>query len=184
MIVLLLGALALAAPARAPFTLAGTLAAGVSPPSVGVIGALHAAWQPGWMGIELTGREGYWSADQRIVSTIGLSVRIRMTPAVFAHAGLAHQHEAPLALMREQPIGAAAGTAAGLLHRSGFQAGLGAEVPLPIGSQQRWRWRIELGASLFPDPHGQQVQGWLEQGIALDIGKRRGDPDSFRSPGG
>lgn len=180
MIALVLGALALAAPADRPFTLAAGIATGVGAPSVGAAGSLRAMAHLGAFGVEGVIREGVYSAEARTVGALSLSGRWRATRVLAVRAGFVHHHEVPLDVLADQPLAAVFGSAEGIVHRSGLEGAVSLDLPLGWGDQDRWGLLVEVGASGFPEaghhgdaPRGPAVYGWIEGGITFDVGRRR-----------
>lgn len=181
MLALVLGALALAAPADRPFTLAAGLATGIGAPSIGVAGSVRGIAHLGSFGIEGVIREGVYTAATRTVGALSLSGRWRATRALAVRAGFVHHHEVPLDVLLDQPLAATFGTADGIVHRSGLEGAVSLDLPLGGGARDRWGLLLEVGASGFPEGgrHGAEARGpavyaWVEGGITLDVGRRRG----------
>ncbi len=174
MLALLLLPLALAA--DFPVTLVGGYGASAAPGSYG--GFLQGgivAW-PGRspVGLDVSAREGLFTADTRMVGTIDAGARWQAAGPLYLRGGFAHHHETPIAMAKEHPIATTLGSLPGIGHRSGLGAGVGIDVPIDYPAlQERLGLVIELSVSAFPDRNGPPVYVFLEQAWTIDAGKRR-----------
>ncbi len=80
-------------------------------------------------------RLGYASTNTRIYEFFSFGAQLSTTAfdgdvRPFARVSACHQHEETVDLLRAEPVGALAGVANGLHHRTGFEGGVGLEVAL------------------------------------------------------
>lgn len=182
-LLLLLGLARADGPTGYPFALeAGVCGgAGLSSPyaSGGVSGlgcvAARALLQGRRFAGELSFREGWAGADARSVGGLYLGARARLGERLFARGGFSHHHEVPAALVEEQPLGAALGSAVGIRHRSGLELGVGALLPVEermLGD--RLGVSLSLSASAFPDRLGPVVYTFADLTAVVGVGRARG----------
>ncbi len=150
---------------------AGTgLAAGGGPTSA----VLRVLYEGQSAAFEFTGREG-WApgADARSLGSLFFGARWRFAP-VHVRVGFAHNHEVPWEALRTSPIGSFAGTAEGINHRSGIEAGFGLAVPLETPGG-RVRTELDLAGQWFPDPKGPPAYLLVEWTLALGLVPTKAD---------
>lgn len=187
MLIVALASVALAAEPNYPVTVYAGLGGGVGP-GVQVEGA--SGVEPdlsggGWgvgratvnvkrFGLDLGLRSGLMAGDLREVGAI--SGGLRWAPGLpYARVGFVHHHETPWAVVKEDPVMAAIGSAEGIRHRSGLDLAVGLAgamnpVELP---EQRLRAFVELSVIGFPDDHGPHVYGTLDLGFGYSLGRDR-----------
>ncbi len=167
----LLAIIAYAAPLVTPEVMAGISlggGAGLGPGSGGGSGGVAATWFPiGRLGINAGVREGVWASPTRTLGEIDAGIRYRASPAIDVIAGFVHYHETPWADFLGDPIGATAGVASGIDHRSGGQLGLSWGTGLFDSPNLRGVLRVDGTATVLagvgPLAYGQVNAGfWLE----------------------
>jgi len=135
------------------------LEGGVREGAVGVIGDI--------------GDPGLAESDGVFVGCIDLLGRFDVGPVVLK-AGLAHHHETPAPVVRDNPVGTTIGVADGIVHRSGFEVGVESDLEVrrllpdaeaPIVDQLRLV--TALAADYMPDDGGPHLTTWLEAGLQL-----------------
>lgn len=161
-------------PGSFPVRLSGGLVGGLGGGEAGTMAAGRAMLRGGRFALEGAAREGWYFTPSRSVGALFLGARYLPNGPAFARVGLAHHHEVPQAAFLAAPGGAIAGTAEGINHRSGFEAGVGlwAPVPTPVWDG-RMGLLIDLSAELLPDDKGPMRYVALEVGMYLDVGKPR-----------
>lgn len=177
MILALLSALALAAPADHPVTLAGGLGATAGPPSIGgyAVGRMVLYPKRGTLGLELAGREGLVTSDARTLGAIGLQGRWSpFANGVFLRGGFVHHHETPYALATAEPMAAALGSLPGIRHRTGGELAIGWDLKIPERALgDRLGLAIDASVAAFPDDNGPPLYMFLEQTWTVDVGRSR-----------
>jgi len=160
-------------------TLLGGPAGLAGPPSLGG-GVEGRAWLAGERGaIEVGARELYTSEDERMVGAIfaGARVAIGELP-LYWRLGFAHNHETPMNLVLESPVGAVAGTLEGIRHRSGAEVGLAwSRLVTPAlldGSAlgDRLGVNADLGFAAFPDDKGPHFYVYGGAQLTVGLGER------------
>lgn len=100
---------------------------------------------------ELASGAGLAGSDGLAVGNIHLVARVPVGPLVL-RAGLAHHHETAAPLVGRDPLRTTAGTHPGIVHRSGFEAGVEGLLPLSrLVPGGRWAERSALTAGLAAD---------------------------------
>lgn len=158
---------------------AATVGAGIhvlaAPPSLGAgvnaRAALHLG--RGWSVVALAA-EGVASPSTRTLARIGLDVGKTIGPLTL-RAGFAHVHETPWATFVDAPIASVAGVAPGIVHRSGFEVGVGADRPVAL-FDDRLGVLVDLGVAWLPDRGGPPITVALSVEATLDLGRRQGPP--------
>lgn len=118
-------------------------------------------------------REGLYRADLRSVGALFFGARYTPATPWSARVGFAHHHEVADEVLFDSPVGALAGTAPGIRHRSGIEVGGGRHwvVPGPwedgrVGAQ------LEVAAAWLADPRGPAVYGFVDLLVTVDAGPR------------
>ena len=129
----------------------------------------------GKIGADLGLREGLSSTGT--VGAIFAGPRYSPVPGLHLRTGFAHHHETPMDIAKQDALGAIAGVAPGIVHRSGLEVGLGVgkalstglASALPLG--ERLGWEIDLGLSWMLDDGGPPVTGWLGLSGTIGVGQ-------------
>jgi len=103
------------------------------------------------------GRVGYGSVNDRSLVTLIIGAQLwgRLGPArPYLRAAVEHQHEEPIASVRNDPFGALFGVGDGIRHRAGGDFAAGVDLPLHHGPQLDVYATVEAVADWFPDPRG------------------------------
>jgi len=119
------------------------------------------------------GGPGLAESDGVFVGSIDLQGRIDLGAVVFK-AGLAHHHETPASGVVEDPVGTTIGVGDGIVHRSGFTAGVESGLPvrrlLPEAKApfvDQLHLVSALAADWMPDDGGPNFTAWFEMGVQL-----------------
>ena len=122
----------------------------------------------GAVGVHLAAREGVASTDTRTLGGLFAGLHVFLPGPLYARAGFAHYHETAWAQFTDDPFASFAGVATDIVHRSGFEAGAGVDVPLPPTSPiPGLGFLVDGSATVLPDSQGSPVYGWLELGLTL-----------------
>lgn len=116
--------------AEAPVHLIAGASATVGPPSLGAGTLGRIAFTPfKTVGFEAGAREMVATRDTRLLGSVFFGLRGITTPASWIRAGFAHHHETPWDVVKDDPVGAIAGIAPDIIHRSGAEVGFGVAPP-------------------------------------------------------
>ena len=123
--------------------------------------------------IDLLGRFGYGTVDERMITYVSLGGTIygrlgRVRP--YARLAFVHQHEEPLPAVAENPFGAIFGVGDGIRHRGGFGTSLGLDVPVAKSKATELTLGFDVSGSYFPDPRGPKVYGGGSLWLGLNFG--------------
>lgn len=123
--------------------------------------------------IDLLGRLGYGTVDERMITYVSLGGTIygrlgRVRP--YARLAFVHQHEEPLPGVAEDPFGAIFGVGDGIRHRGGFGTSLGLDVPVAKSGKTELTLGFDVSGSYFPDPRGPQLYGGGSLWLGLNFG--------------
>jgi hypothetical protein len=126
---------------------------------------------------ELRLREGVAASgkpDERQVGGVAAGARVLLPappvliPSFFV--AFSHQHEVPMAAFRKAPLQSLFGVGEGIVHRSGFETGIGLELrPDPTGVFGIW---ADGTALIYPGTPGPPVTLLAEIGISLSFGPK------------
>lgn len=182
MLAVLLAARLLAAEAPPyPATLVGALVPelGVGgDTSLGVHGVGRVLVHGRRLSADVAGGEGYAGLRQVHLGSIFVGARLPLGALGYTRLGFYHQHEATLAVLRDQPVGVLAGVAEGIDHRSGVQLAVGFDRPWDLVTEDAAWGRIgnglELAVSAFPDDQGPHLYVGLALTSSVRVGPRRG----------
>lgn len=121
--------------------------------------------------VELLGRIGYATVDERLIELVGIGGRftIPVDPVrPYARVGLVHQHESPVAGVPEDPFGALFGVGDAIRHRGGFEFGLGAAFPFAQTRYFSFYAHAEAVVDWFPDERGPSFYAGGNAGVGFD----------------
>lgn len=122
--------------------------------------------------VDLGGRTGFLFGPLREATGVNLALRLHAGELLFLRAGLVHQHETPWDTFLEDPVGSLAGSAHGIGHRSGLDAGLGLRGTLPAISTTAVHVSLAALLTWLPDPDGPPLYGVLESTLTIDLGRK------------
>ena len=118
-------------------------------------------------------REGLYTDDLRSVGALFFGLRWTPAHPLSARLGFAHHHEVPDEVLFDTPVGAVAGTAEGIRHRSGAELGLGWHLPIDaVWEPGRLGAQVELSAAVLGDDQGPRAYGFVDLLFTLDAGPR------------
>jgi hypothetical protein len=160
--------------ATRPVGLVGGAGFAAGPPSIGG-GTVGRLWiDLVQIGLEAAARENLVTADPRLMGTIFVGLRRQFGRSVYARAGFSHHHETPWDVLQTDLGGAIAGTARGITHRSGIEAGGGLVWPF-IGTQIEDQAGIVGDASVgwMPDATRPSVYVFAELDLVTWVGPTR-----------
>ncbi len=121
--------------------------------------------------IELAGSEGWMTGDSRQVGNFQLGLRRYLYRGTYLRLALSHNHEIPEAVLLEEPFAALSGSADGIDHRSGVEAGTGWTWTLPWEPlKRRLGVKHDLSVAWFPGGEGVHVYGGFEWGLTVNLG--------------
>jgi len=150
---------------------------GGTPAGVGVGAGGHvggrALLQLGRLAGDFGVREGLYRADFRSVGALFFGARYTPASPWSARVGFAHHHEVADEVLFETPVGAVAGTAPGIRHRSGVEVG-GGRHWVVSGPWEDGRVGVQLegAAAWLADPRGPSVYGFVDLLLTVDAGPR------------
>ena len=129
--------------------------------------------------LEAGAREALASEDDRMVGAIFFGARFTPPSPLHLRVGFAHNHETPMAVVQAQPVASTLGTAEGIRHRTGLEAGIGVSGLLPQAAPlPAWFWgrsgvAADLSLGVLPDHNGPHVYAYLDLTGTLAVGPRR-----------
>lgn len=127
------------------------------------------------IGLDLRLRELVASAEPRVVSTIDFDLRWPGGPGPYLDLGFSHHHEVGLDLYQQNPVAATLATLPGIVHRTGLNVGGGWLLPSPwkeLDPAHRLHPSVHLGGTWLPASAGPPVYGFVELGLAMELGPR------------
>lgn len=141
----------------------------------GAQGALEIGVAPmDWLAIYFLGRLGYGVVDERLMTYISLGAKLgyELVPDVRAYTrvALAHQHEEPIQIARDDLAGAVLGTADGIRHRGGGELAVGVAFTIAETKDFDVFVAVEANGVFFPDDGGPQVYAGLSSALGFDYG--------------
>lgn len=123
--------------------------------------------------IDTLGRLGYGTVDERVITYVSLGATLygrlgKLRP--YARLAFVHQHEEPVAGVREDPFGAVFGVGDGIRHRGGFGTSLGLDYPIERSRSLEVVIGIDTSGVWFPDPRGPKLYGGGSLWLGLNFG--------------
>lgn len=155
----------------APVGLVGGAAFVAGPPSLGA-GTVARLWiDLDVLGFEAAARETLLTDEPRMAGTIFVGLRRSLGRSFYFRGGFSHHHETPWDVLERNFGGAIAGTAPGIVHRSGAELGAGLIWPF-IGTLVEDRAGVVGDASVgwMPDAHSPDLYAFVELDLVLYIG--------------
>ncbi len=156
--------------ADAPVHLIAGATATAGLPSLGAGAVGRIAFTPfKIVGFEAGARELIATAETRTLGAVFFGLRAATTPASWLRGGFAHHHETPWDVVKDDPVGAIAGIAPRIVHRSGAELGFG--VAPPVGGDVL-SLGAELSVAVMPDSAGPNAYLFLDLIGAIHLGPR------------
>ncbi len=126
--------------------------------------------------LEAAAREGLLTEDTRSTGALFFGARFTPSEEVYWRVGFAHNHETPIAILSEDPLGAILGSAEGIRHRSGLELGGGLSLPVELvlfKGTDRLALHVDGGISWLVDDSGPPLYACVELGGHIGVGQRR-----------
>ncbi|MDG1480893.1 MAG: hypothetical protein P8R54_14955 [Myxococcota bacterium] len=126
--------------------------------------------------LEAAAREGLLTEDTRSAGALFFGARFTSAETVYWRVGFAHNHETPIAVFSEDPLGGILGSAEGIRHRSGLEVGGGLSLPTELalfGLADRLALHVDGGISWLVDDNGPPLYVCVELGGHIGVGQRR-----------
>ncbi len=120
------------------------------------------------LSLDVSGRAGYGTVDQRMMAGIGLGLTgYLLTGGVrpYARLGLLHQHEESASNVWEKPLETLSAVGPDVRHRSAAQTSIGLEIRALRVKKTEVFFAVDALATFFADTRGPSVYGggqlWL-----------------------
>lgn len=125
---------------------------------------------------EAAAREGLLTEDLRSSGALFFGARLTPGDRGYWRVGFAHNHETPVDVFSEDPLGSILGSAEGIRHRSGLEVGGGVSLPMQLellSLGDRLALHVDGGLSWLVDDGGPPLYAYVELGGHIGVGQRR-----------